>query len=111
LSFGKLIDSYDDVAEKYVPGLKGTLHGGCTLRNLSNMSSGARILHESSDYDYIYPTAFKNTNSDIENVVSRWNYKREEQGTKYNYNELCSLTLGMVIRQVTGGDLASFTEK
>jgi CubicO group peptidase (beta-lactamase class C family) len=30
--------------ERYVPELAGTLHGGATLRNLANMSSGADVV-------------------------------------------------------------------
>lgn len=53
----KLIRSYDDTPEMYLPELQGTLHGAISLRNLSNMSSGAQILHE-RDNAIIYPTAY-----------------------------------------------------
>jgi hypothetical protein len=39
-----LIQSYDDTVETYAPELKGTYHGGVTLRHLSNMTSGAEIV-------------------------------------------------------------------
>lgn len=106
----KLIDSYDDPAEKYVPSLKGTLHGGVSLRNLSNMSSGADVLHD-RDNPVIYPSAFMYPTASIANTVAGWNRKREDPGTLYNYNELCPLTLGMVIRQVSGMSMAAFAEK
>lgn len=106
----KLIESYDDLAEKYVPSLKGTLHGGVSLRNLSNMSSGASVLHD-RDNPTIYPAAFMSLSASIATTVAGWNRKREEQGVLYNYNELCPLTLGMVIRQVTGQSLSVFAEE
>ncbi len=106
----KLIDNYDDPAEKYVPSLKGTLHGGVSLRNLSNMSSGADVLHD-RDNPVIYPSAFMYPTASIANTVAGWNRKREDPGTLYNYNELCPLTLGMVIRQVSGMSMAAFAEK
>ncbi|MFM7010918.1 MAG: serine hydrolase domain-containing protein [Betaproteobacteria bacterium] len=106
----KLIDSYDDPAEKYVPSLKGTLHGGISLRNLSNMSSGADVLHD-RDNPFIYPWAFMSPSANIANTVGGWNRRREDPGTLYNYNELCPLTLGMVIRQVSGMSMAAFAEK
>ena len=106
----KLIDSYDDPAEKYVPSLKGTLHGGVSLRNLSNMSSGADVLHD-RDNPVIYPSAFMYPTASIANTVAGWNRRREDPGTLYNYNELCPLTLGMVIRQVSGMSMAAFAEK
>ncbi len=106
----KLIDNYDDPAEKYVPSLKGTLHGGVSLRNLSNMSSGADVLHD-RDNPVIYPSAFMYPTASIANTVAEWNRRREDPGTLYNYNELCPLTLGMVIRQVSGMSMAAFAEK
>ena len=106
----KLIDSYDDLAEKYVPSLKGTLHGGVSLRNLSNMSSGADVLHD-RDNPVIYPSAFMYPTASIANTVAGWNRRREDPGTLYNYNELCPLTLGMVIRHVSGMSMAAFAEK
>jgi hypothetical protein len=106
----KLIDSYDDPASKYVEELKGTLHGEVTLRNLSNMSSGAEVSHN-RDNSSIYPMAYLSPNSSIRNTVKGWNRRREDQGRTYNYNELCPLTIGMVLRNVSGGSLASFCEE
>jgi CubicO group peptidase (beta-lactamase class C family) len=106
----KLIDSYDDPAEKYLPELAGTLHGQTTLRNLSNMSSGADIVHD-RDNPTIYPEAFIGRSSSIRRTVAGWNRRREEQGQRYNYNELCPLTLGLVMRKVTGGSLSQFAEE
>jgi CubicO group peptidase (beta-lactamase class C family) len=105
-----LVRSLDDRAEDYVPALRGTLHGAVTLRNLANMSSGAAILHD-RDNPTIYPRAFLGVGSDLEAVVRGWNAAQEPQGTRYNYNELCPLTVGMVIRQVTGLPLAEFCQQ
>ena len=105
-----LITSYDDEAQKYLPELAGTLHGGVTLRNLSNMSSGAAVTHD-VDNSNIYPRAFLSSGSDIAPVVAGWNRRAEEQGRRYNYNELCPLTLGMVMRRVTGRSLSEFAEE
>jgi len=105
-----LIASYDDEAQKYLPELQGTLHGGVTLRNLSNMSSGANVLHD-RDNSIIYPGAFMGASADIGMVVARWNRQAEEQGRRYNYNELCPLTLGMVIRRVTGRSMSEFAQE
>ncbi|MDH4375936.1 MAG: serine hydrolase [Ramlibacter sp.] len=105
-----LIASYDDEAQKYLPELAGTLHGGVTLRNLSNMSSGAAISHD-RDNSTIYPRAFLDSGSDIASVVAGWNRRAQEQGRRFNYNELCPLTLGMVMRRVTGRSLSEFAEE
>jgi CubicO group peptidase (beta-lactamase class C family) len=105
----KLIRSYDDTPEMYLPELQGTLHGAISLRNLSNMSSGAQILHE-RDNAIIYPTAYISNTANISKTVAAWNQRKEEQGRTFNYNELCPLTLGMVIRKVTGASLSSFAQ-
>ncbi len=105
-----LVRSLDDRAEDYLPSLKGTLHGGTSLRNLANMSSGAAILHD-RDNPSIYPRAFLNAASDLEPVVAGWNQRQEPAGQRYNYNELCPLTIGMVIRAVTGKPMAAFCEE
>jgi hypothetical protein len=105
-----LVKSLDDRADAYVPELKGTLHGAVTLRNLANMSSGADIVHQRDNRD-IYPRAFTRATGDLEAVVRDWTRSAEPQGTRYNYNELCPLTIGMVIRQVTGKSLAAFCEE
>lgn len=105
-----LIRSMDDTPQMYVDELKGTLHGGIALRHLANMSSGAAILHD-RDNSTIYPRAFLGSGSDLEAVVRGWNAVQEPPGTRYNYNELCPLTIGMVIRQVTGKPMAAFCEQ
>ena len=104
-----LIKSFDDPAEQYLPELQGTLHGSTTLRNLANMSSGAEVLHD-RDNPSIYPMAFMSRQSSITRTVAAWNQRKEEQGRTYNYNELCPLTLGMVIRKVTGMSMSTFAE-
>lgn len=110
----KLIGSLDDTAERYVPELKGTLHGGTTLRNLGNMSSGAEILHD-RDNPVLYPAAFlgktRGGPASIRATVAGWNQRAGEQGRRFNYNELCPLTAGMVIRQVTGKTLSEFMQE
>lgn len=106
----KLIESYDDPAEKYCPELKGTLHGQVTLRNLSNMSSGADVLH-ARDNPMIYANAFTYKGANVNQTVINWSLRKEDQGVRYNYNELCPLTIGMVIRRVTGMSMSAFTER
>lgn len=105
-----LVRSLDDTAQTYVEELRGTLHGGITLRNLANMSSGAAVLHD-RDNAQIYPKAFLRKNSDLELTVRDWNQSEGPQGARYNYNELCPLTIGMVIRRVTGQTMAAFCQE
>ena len=105
-----LVRSLDDKPDLYVPELKGTLHGGITLRHLANMSSGAAILHDRDNFT-LYPKMLLDRNADLETVVREWTASAEPPGTRFNYNELCPLTIGMVIRRVTGGTLAQFCQQ
>jgi CubicO group peptidase (beta-lactamase class C family) len=105
-----LIASLDDTAARYVPALAGTLHGEATLRNLMNMSSGAAVVHDVSNQQ-IYPRALSDRNSSIAAVVRGWNERLEPQGTRFNYNELCPLTVGLVLRAVTGKSLAALAQE
>lgn len=103
------IASLEDTAARYVPSLAGTLHGETTLRNLMNMSSGAAIVHAEGN-QIIYPSALSNRNANIEATVRGWNARGEAQGTRFNYNELCPLTIGMVIRAATGQNLSALAQ-
>ena len=105
-----LIASFDDPAARYVPELTGTLHGETSLRHLSNMCSGADVVH-ARDNSLLYPGALLGRDPDIARTVKEWNRRSEPAGTRFNYNELCPLTLGMVMRRVTGGSLSAFAEQ
>jgi len=105
-----LVRSMDDKAQDYLHELQGSLHGGVSLRHLANMSSGADIVHD-RDNPTLYPRAFLNSTSDLEAEVRGWNRPLQAQGARYNYNELCPLTIGMVIRKVTGMPMAAFCEE
>lgn len=106
----KLIASLDDKASQYVPALAGCLHGETSLRDLMNMSSGADVVHETLN-NSIYPAALTGPRADIESTVRSWNTRREAAGTRFNYNELCPLTIGMVLRAVSGRSLSEFAEE
>ena len=105
-----LMASFDDLAARYVPELAGTLHGETSLRHLSNMCSGADVVH-ARDNAVLYPGALLGRDPDIARTVAGWNRRSEPAGTRFNYNELCALTLGMVIRRATGGSLSTFAEQ
>lgn len=104
------ITSLEDTAAKYVPSLAGTLHGETSLRNLMNMSSGADIVHEQGN-NTLYPAALTGPRANIEQTVHTWNTRREPAGTRFNYNELCPLTIGMVLRAVNGMSMSEFAEQ
>eukprot|EP01052_Picozoa_sp_SAG31_P020482 SAG31_NODE_1542_length_7951_cov_4.038844_8_plen_484_part_00 len=107
----KLIRSLDDRADVYCANLVGTLHGGISLRHLANMCSGAAVDHIPSNVQ-IYTEGFTNPNSSVRRTVAGWNCKDSDFGrnARFNYNELCPLAIGMVIRAVTNQSLSEFCE-
>ena len=106
-----LIRSLDDLAGEYCPALSGTLHGGVTLRCLVNMSSGAAVDHIPSNIQ-IYTEGFTNKDSSVCKTVAGWVSKAPDHGPgeQFNYNELCPLSIGMVIRAVAKQSLSEFCE-
>eukprot|EP01052_Picozoa_sp_SAG31_P009024 SAG31_NODE_466_length_15291_cov_7.540066_9_plen_434_part_00 len=110
-----LISSLDDTAERYVPELRGSYHGSVSLRNLSNMTSGAAIVHASEDYSVLYPRCFTDADSDLAALVAGWNKQAEgiagQHGRTFNYNELCPLCVGLAIRHATNMSLSEFAEE
>ena len=110
-----LVRSLDDKAEWYVPELRGTLHGEVSLRHLSNMASGAEIVHASEDYAVLYPRCFTDADADLATLVASWNKKAEgnagRPGSTFNYNELCPLTVGLVIQHASGMSLSEFAQE
>ena len=110
-----LIRSLDDLPQDYVPELQGTLHGQIPLRHLLNMSSGADVVHERDPVRIDVPALLgwpqaRTVGTDVNRVVRTWRDTLEAPGVRFNYNELCPLTLGMVLRTVSGGSLAQFAQ-
>ena len=110
-----LIRSLDDLPQDYVPELQGTLHGQIPLRHLLNMSSGADVVHERDPVRIDVPALLgwpqaRTVGTDVNRVVRTWRDTLEAPGVRFNYNELCPLTLGMVLRAVSGGSLAQFAQ-
>lgn len=111
-----LVRSLDDRPQDYVPALQGTLHGGVPLRHLMNMSSGADVVHERDPVRIDVPAFLGNpearsSGTSLERVVQNWNTRLEAPGARFNYNELCPLTVGMVLRSASQMTLAEFAEK
>jgi CubicO group peptidase (beta-lactamase class C family) len=109
----KLIRSIDDTPGEYVPSLRGTLHGGIPMRYLLNMCSGVEVQHERDAVRIDVPAllgqpAARAKGTDVEKVVREWSAMREAPGVRFNYTELCPLTMGMVVRAVSGQSLAEF---
>jgi CubicO group peptidase (beta-lactamase class C family) len=112
----RLIGSLDDVPQDYVESLRGTLHGQIPMRHLLNMSSGADVDHDRDTGKIDVPCILglpsaRTIGTDLERVVHEWRGMHEPPGQRYNYNELCALTMGMVLRSVSKTSLSEFAQE
>ena len=109
-----LIDSVKDRADKYVPEFAGTAYEGVTIEQLLQMSSGMGI-------DWLNPNLTeeeKQAGGDTNDIIGgafllaiRYsdripNYDRaKEPGTVFNYNNLDTQALAMILERVSGQPL------
>ncbi len=108
------INSVDDLASRYAPELAGTLHGDTKLKDLLQMSTGARVVHKTGplgDLDQIYGRNLLTRTSDTLELVRGWNAREEGAGARFNYNEFAPLTISHVLRRVTAMPLTEFAQE
>ena len=109
------IRSIDDLAEVYVPGLKGTEYGRTPIKALLQMSSGV-------DFSEVY----SNTASDIWTLsrqtiqqgpegslqaVKRFNRRYAQPGEYFRYASAESLVLGLVLAGATGRKVSDYARE
>ena len=102
------IASLDDRADKYAPGLAGSLYGETTIRNLLRMASGATYLER---YDHTGDNdrfASAISRQGIEAALHTVTGRDAPQGTKFNYAGPHSAALAAVVRGATGMTLAEY---
>jgi CubicO group peptidase (beta-lactamase class C family) len=105
------VRALSDRAEEYVPGLKGSLHGAQTIKNLLQMSTGCcgsdpgvaggmieRMSHEA--WFGAGTVAF----------LRQLHMKEYEPGTKFMYSGPASATLTHVMQKALGSSLAKYFE-
>jgi CubicO group peptidase (beta-lactamase class C family) len=107
-----LIKSVTDPITDYVPGLAGSAYDGVRIKDILQMSSGARWDEDYSDPDsdimrFIY--AF-GTGASL-NEFAATLVREREPGTYNYYNSTDTQTLGMLLVAVTGQSLSSYAEQ
>ena len=103
-----LIRSLNDLAEDYVPALKGSLYGGTPLIHLLRMASGARYVEDYSgrdDHARFNATARRSGNlAALRQVVER----ADPGGERFNYAGAQTQVLGLVLRAASGRTLCDY---
>jgi CubicO group peptidase (beta-lactamase class C family) len=108
------IKSIDDLAEHYVTDLKGTALGKASIRNLLQMSSGASFLTQvgaadSDVYRLTMETYYKKGCGGASAVS--WVREGGIPGTKFNYSNADTFTLGLVVRHATNISLSDYASE
>ncbi len=108
----KLIDSIEDPITKYVPALSGSAYDGVRIKDILQMSSGARW-----NEDYSDPQSDVNRFGRIFAAGGSLNefaasLRRDHQpGTLNHYNSIDTQVLGMLLVNVTNGSITDYMSR
>jgi len=107
---GKL-GSVEDLAETYLPELKGTQYGATTLRHLLNMSSGVQfreVYDGKDDSMQLGRDTFAPEGVGGLVAVQRYNDRTAPAGRRFSYASAETEVLGLVLERAVGMPLASY---
>ena len=107
----KKIVSIDDLAEKYVPELKGQPFGETSLRHLLTMSSGVTVGRRpdgGDDSGPLYRKTVLQQGPGGADTVSGYMARGNPAGTRFFYSSNETQVLGLVLRAATGRGLADY---
>jgi CubicO group peptidase (beta-lactamase class C family) len=102
------IASLDERADKYAPGLAGTLYGQTTIRNLLRMSSGAHFEERYDGKDDLERFARAVIQGGVEEAAKVITERDAPQGTRFSYASAETEVLAAVLRGATGGNLSDY---
>jgi CubicO group peptidase (beta-lactamase class C family) len=105
------IGSVDDLAEQYVPELKGHPYGETRLRHLLTMSSGVHFTENYNGFDDVTTLARKTLLQEgpggVQSVLS-FRKRDAPAGTRFHYASGESEVLSLVVRNAVGRPLADY---
>ncbi len=103
-----LIKSLDDSAERYAPGIRGTVLGQTSLRNLLRMASGMKHNQTFDGSGDTGPFSKAISKGGIEAAIHTVTVREVEQGTRFYYASPHTVTLAAVVRGATGMSLSEY---
>ena len=107
------IRSIDDLAEAYVPGLKGTAYGRTPIRALLQMRSGVAFREDYADTaSDIYTLARLTLEQDPGGslaAVKRFEKRRAVPGEAFSYSSADTVVLGLVLAGATRQTVSDYT--
>jgi CubicO group peptidase (beta-lactamase class C family) len=107
-----LIDSVTDPITKYVPSLAGSAYDGVRIKDILQMSSGARWNEDYSDpeSDIMRYGATFGSGASLDDFTATL-VREREPGTYNYYNSTDTQALGMLLVAATGQRISSYAEK
>lgn len=109
------IRSIDDLAQAYVPALRGTAYGQTPIKALLQMRSGVRFREDYADQaSDIYTLARLSLEQDPGgsiDAVKRFNFRLTAPGTRFSYSSADTVVLGLVVAAATGRTLSDYTRE
>ena len=105
------IRSLDDLAQDYVPAMKGSAYGETTLRSLLTMSSGVAYteIYDGNDDSAKFGRALMRRGTPGAAVLLRgYNNREVPQGTRFAYAGSQTEALGLVLMAATGQSLSAY---
>lgn len=107
----KKINSIEDLAERYVPALKGHPYGETKLKDLLTMSSGVAFSEIHDGKDDVQVLGRKTIGQDGPggaDAVSTFTRRVRPAGTKFHYASSETYVLGLVLGAATGRNLSEY---
>jgi CubicO group peptidase (beta-lactamase class C family) len=110
------IQSVDDLAESYVPGLKDTEYGRTPIKALLLMTSGVAFSEDyadrSSDINKLARLTIELGSPGSLAALKQFNTRRDVPGVRFSYSSAESLVLGLVLAAATKRTVSDYaTEK
>ncbi len=107
------IKSLDDAVDVYVTSLKGTVYEGVTIRNVLNMASGVKFdeNYEAFGSDINKMGRVLGLGGSMDDFARSLAARERKQGVQRQYTSIDTHILAMVLRAVTGKDLAALMEE
>ena len=108
------IHSVDDLAQAYVPELRGTEFGQTSLRALLHMASGVAFREDyvdrSADNFKLDRVLFRPTGDDAAHAVAMFNTREAPPDTHFKYGGVQTEVLGLVLTHAVGMSAAAYLQ-
>lgn len=105
------IGSIDDLAKRYVPALEGNPYGETSIKNLLQMSSGARFAEQydgRDDLAALIRDTIDQQSAGAATVLLPYRERRVQAGRMFYYSSAETQALGLVLSAATGMPVADY---